>query len=282
MDTLYHYTTIDALLNMVKTDSQLHFWATRYDYLNDGEEFKKGIEVLNSIIPKIEKEFNTEEAKKISGYITELGNKLEKYYKSGNAGFYVVSLSEEADSLPMWRMYGNDCNGIAIGLDFDTVYHEYDKTEIAGKEKFREVSYEGDKNIEHTIKSIYELWKTLEVQEGMELANEYANIVNLLCIYIKSHHFAYEKEWRVALYDWDIKPDNIDEKYYSPIRFRNKNGIIIPYKEISLTTNAIKSITLGPGYDLNRSEASLKMFLKSKNIDTDKVKITQSNVPYYP
>ena len=98
MDTLYHYTTIDALLNMVKTDSQLHFWATRYDYLNDGEELKKGIEVLNSIIPKIEKEFNTEEAKKISGYITELGNKLEKYYKSGNAGFYVISLSEEADS----------------------------------------------------------------------------------------------------------------------------------------------------------------------------------------
>lgn len=41
MDTLYHYTTIDALLNMVKTDSQLHFWATRYDYLNDGEELKK-------------------------------------------------------------------------------------------------------------------------------------------------------------------------------------------------------------------------------------------------
>ena len=54
MDTLYHYTTIDALLNMVKTDSQLHFWATRYDYLNDGEELKKGIEVINSIIPKIE------------------------------------------------------------------------------------------------------------------------------------------------------------------------------------------------------------------------------------
>ena len=44
-------------------------------------------------------------------------------------------------------MYGYDCIGIAIGLDFDTVYHEYDKTEIVGKEKFREVSYEGDKNI---------------------------------------------------------------------------------------------------------------------------------------
>lgn len=282
MDTLYHYSTIDALLNMVQTDGQLHFWATRYDYLNDGEEFKKGIEVLNTIIPKIKKEFKTEEAKKISGYITELGNELKKYYKSGNTGFYVVSLSEEADSLPMWRMYGNDCNGIAIGLDFDIVYHEYDKTETIGKEKLRKVSYERDKSIEHTIKSIYELWKTLETREGVELANEYANIVNLLCIYIKSQHFEYEKEWRVALYDWDIKPDDIEEKCYRPIRFRSKNGIIIPYKEISLTTNAIKSITLGPRYDLNRCKESLKMFLKSRNINADKIKITQSNVPYYP
>ena len=64
MDTLYHYTTIDALLNMVKTDSQLHFWATRYDYLNDGEELKKGIEVLNSIIPKIEKGIQHRRSKK--------------------------------------------------------------------------------------------------------------------------------------------------------------------------------------------------------------------------
>ena len=282
MDTLYHYTTIDALLNMVNTDGKINFWATRYDYLNDGEEFKKGIKVLNTIFPKIEEKFKTEKEKRISSYITDLGNELEKNYKLGNAGFYVVSLSEEKDSLPMWRMYGNDCNGIALGLDFDTVHNEYDKTEAAEKERFRNVFYEGDKNIEHTIKNIYELWQTYEVQKGIELINDYANIVNLLCIYIKSHHFAYEKEWRITLYDWDIKPEDIEEMHYKPIKFRSKNGIIIPYKEISLTTSAIKSITLGPGYDLHRSEASLKMFLKSRNIDIDKVIINQSSVPYYP
>lgn len=281
MDTLYHYTTIDAFLNMLKDENEIHFWATRYDYLNDGEEFRKGIELLNKFIPEIEQEFKIEGDKKISDYIQNLGKELEYYYKVGNAGFYVTSLSEKSDDLPMWRMYGSDCNGIAIGLDFQTIYKAFDITETIGQEKLRKVFYEGQEHIEKEIRKIYELWQTLDIQDGKELLNEYANAVNLLCIYIKSRYFEYEKEWRIALYDWDIKPDDIKlTKWNKPTKFRIKDGVIIPYKKITLTVDAIKSITLGPTYNIDRSKDSLEMFLKSKKIDVNKVIIRKSGVSY--
>lgn len=281
MSILYHYTTIDALLNMLKDDGKIHFWATRYDYLNDGEELKKGIELLNKFIPEIEQELDIEDAKKISNYIQDLGKQLEYYYKVGNAGFYIISLSDEPDSLPMWRMYGNDGNGITIGLDFQIVKETCDVTETIEQEKLRKVFYEGESQIEDEIRNVYDLWQTLQVQDGKELMNEYANLVNLLCIYIKSHYYAYEKEWRISLYDWDILPDNINAKTsYKPIQFRSKNGIIIPFKEITLPVKAIQSITLGPTYDVERSRISLEMFLKSKKIDISKIEIKKSGASY--
>ena len=55
-EKLYHYTTIDALINIV---SQNELWITKWDYLNDIDEFRVAldacVEILKEekIIPEI-------------------------------------------------------------------------------------------------------------------------------------------------------------------------------------------------------------------------------------
>lgn len=46
-DKLYHYTTSDALINIV---ANKEFWITKWDYLNDMDELKVAEEVCEAIL----------------------------------------------------------------------------------------------------------------------------------------------------------------------------------------------------------------------------------------
>ena len=79
--------------------------------------------------------------------------------------------------------------------------------------------------------------------------------------------FEYENEIRLI---GDFKKE--------PVKFREKNGYIIPYKEIYFSKKQIKSITLGPCQNLDKAEYSLRQFLDSKGFEH--VMIHKSIIPY--
>ena len=54
---LYHYTSLDALKSILgdaKTDKGLCFWATRFDYFGDTDEYLLGIDTIGRLLPRLE------------------------------------------------------------------------------------------------------------------------------------------------------------------------------------------------------------------------------------
>lgn len=94
---IFHYTYRDALCGIVNK-SGLHFRATRYDCMNDSEEYRWVYEPLKARISK-------EHAMSVD----EVSELYEKFP-------YVISFSTE-NGQEMWKRYGNYGKGICLVLD---------------------------------------------------------------------------------------------------------------------------------------------------------------------
>ena len=103
---LYHYTTIEALVNGIiapspRNGEEICIRATHNQYMNDPSEFRWGVSLLEKIFAELEK----------NGVdIQSIKDLFEGYKKN----FYFLCFSEQADSLPMWNMYGGNGHGVAL------------------------------------------------------------------------------------------------------------------------------------------------------------------------
>ena len=104
-NNLFHYTSIKALLGIVQKDG-LHFRASRYDCMNDSEEYKWLYEPLKARI-----------AKEQSMSDDDVDNFYEKFP-------YIISLSEKEDNDEMWNKYGINGNGVCIVLNKEFIIAE--------------------------------------------------------------------------------------------------------------------------------------------------------------
>jgi Protein of unknown function (DUF2971) len=107
-EVVYHYTSIDTMLKIVKNNC---IWATSINYLNDTSE---GDHYLGLIRERILKEwiFSHHEVADLhifDGIVKEARRTFEDRP-------YVASFSELDDSLPQWRSYCPQGNGVAIGF----------------------------------------------------------------------------------------------------------------------------------------------------------------------
>lgn len=107
---VYHYTSADTLLKIVGGDPPA-IWATNLQYLNDVSESKHCIDCLKSRLPDFLRENPVECA-------DELRRAMEMLYDDGNVtgSPYVASFSTVKDSLPQWRSYCPNGNGVSIGF----------------------------------------------------------------------------------------------------------------------------------------------------------------------
>lgn len=144
---------------------------------------------------------------------------------------------------------------------------------------------------------IFEFWK-LSDQEPVSIGNNQYQLVNpvtnnsmvfgggedgkynvqgvkerLLQTFIigtKAEAFRFEKEWRKYKFEDDG----------SKILFRIKNGIIVPYVEIVLPKDYLRTIVIGPTRKSEDTITSLRYFLRSKGYDPKSIGISSSKVPY--
>ncbi len=240
IDTFYHYTTIDALVNgITKEDTEVGkeicLRATHSRFVNDPEEIKKGARLISSLLEQ------QSPSKSQKEYLRD----IMKLYENQ----FLISFSEHEDSLPMWNAYSNRSTGIAIGFDRiksrsqkDVVLKcWYDTTEFA-------------KEMEYYLNS-----------EKFEIVS-YA-LIKYMPQMLKHKAFDYEKEIRLIGDFQDVK-----------VKFREKNGYIIPYKEIYFSKEQIKTITLGPCQYPENAEFSLRRLLDNRGLKH--VIINQSRIPF--
>lgn len=240
VDTFYHYTTIDALINGIikerpQKGKEVCLRATHNRFVNDPEEIIKGARLYAQIL----------EQNNSSKSADEHFKNIMRMYDN----LFLISFSEENDSLPMWNTYANKSAGITIGF-----------------ERMKSFSIS-----DLVVKCIYGT-DAFTKRLKMFLDSDKFKIGSYLLIYsfvqmLKNEAFEYENEIRLI---GDFKKE--------PVKFREKNGYIIPYKEIYFSKKQIKSITLGPCQNLDNAEYSLRQFLDSKGFEH--VMIHKSKIPY--
>lgn len=282
MDLLYHYTSAPGLLGMLDKYTEetpvLSMWATNALYMNDPSEFRLGQYVFHNILPDVESELNIPESEKLSlaaqtmiqdGIFDKLEVGGSARVETINQGIaYVLSLSQERDTLPMWRMYAQNGNGLAIVFDKKML------TELYG-ESLKECMYATQGNygeFKEIVKNEYIQYK--QDNPFFRLCNPYIQLMFIthlyhrFCAYLKDSAYAYEKEVR-------LKATSADK-----ILYREKDGLIIPYVTIQLPISCVKEIIIGPTADPIRMKMSISMYLQSKGIDDSLINISHSTIPY--
>ncbi len=108
MKKLYHYTTVENLVKILRqgkgNNFEINLRATHYKYLNDIQEIELGAKILDrKILPLLHR--------------SSQNDMIIDYLKSSLQ--FITSFSVKGDYLPMWHMYGNSGDGVALEFCYD-------------------------------------------------------------------------------------------------------------------------------------------------------------------
>lgn len=313
---VYHYTSLDTLLIILDKvkDGKFIFHATYIFSMNDPTEFFHGFCQLWTLLPQIEIDlykklkdnlhiFNIDENllddkyklsnmwKRNSGNEEEcLKAHIEQMRQSYQLPF-VVSLSCHEDSLPMWSTYGDQGNGVALGIETQSYYTksiQKDGTMLLDFSKNDEnelhsllVSYD-EISIYHPL-AIYaqiclgDYLKSIAKQKNDKDSLFYYqlkamdNITRFASAYMKNRAYKYEEESRLLFY----RQDNKDVKFKI---IATKE--VLPYIEREIPISKLKKIVIGPCCDYKTVKLALKTRLVQLGIPFEDENIKQSNIPY--
>lgn len=179
----------------------------------------------------------------------------EKVMRRYDNSVFISCLSQEKDSIPMWNAYGGGGNGIALGFKPHI-------PQIGSTHQYMKVIYEG---------TIAEDQWINRVTEYMQKKNKLDNLSGMLSIlYLpmayKHYKFAYEKEIRFLYFD--------DSE---PTFFRNRKGLLVPYKKMYVGCDKLSEIMIGPTADGERTELAIRLLLEQKGMSD--IQITHSSAP---
>lgn len=248
MELVYHYTTLDAVIGILRNDGLL-FRATNCLYQNDRNELKEGIDAIN----------------RLGGMQIQ-----EASFRS----YYITCFSKNNDSLPMWGMYAANGGGVALGLDFNKISINY--TGLV------QCSY-GREEIDRRLGNFLNLnknGKTFNLTESgfnqvnvleEEKKRQKINLFIETCLSSKNKSYEYKGEFRCFVEDVDRKHE---------VLFKSRNGMIIPYIEVGIPKDALKQIIVGPTLNSEITQISILHFLSLRGYDVRNISIDGSLVPY--
>lgn len=180
--------------------------------------------------------------------------------------FYCV-FSRNPDSLNLWRNY-SESTGVALGFNSDEILAELsgENNEFVGTwndaiYKEEDIKNEIDEICRDYIKNQH---KGKELQNLFGTLVAFSGIISVACS-AKSCHFSIEEERRFSFFAGEPKT-----------KFREKNGILIPYIELSFDIHSIKTVKICPTNNAPISVLGIKDFLKAKGLDIDP---TPSDIP---
>lgn len=259
---LYQYTSIEALYNgiIVKNpvkDKEICIWASNCEYMNDPDEVKTGRKFAEKMF-------------KLSDY--EANQAMLKVEENIKEKMFITSFSSVQDNLPMWRMYGNNCKGIALGFDAQAIFNEFKG--LIYKCIYIDSHHEIEINEFFKDNVDIDLSNNEKLKENIDrlLMSCLKNLANFIHIFVggiflaKNPCYNYEKEYRLFI---------IAEQ---KIEYRYNNNLIIPYIRNYFPKSALKEIWIGPANNMERTEKSLKRFLNAMGLGH--VEIKKSQIPY--
>ena len=300
-DFVYHYTSMETLLKIMDSKS---IWATNIRYLNDVLERQHCLSAVQKRIP---------------GAIRDTGlplrdprllERLETFFSQNeDAPFhklpFVASFSKDTDSLPQWRSYCHQGNGVCIGFRTDLLKKAFPVTrsDVDEPEKYTHVFSVSfgpvryletedtnaiDDLIHTTIGKAVRLMdrvKTIKTSDepveglGISDADLFWTLIDLKASRIKHPSFSTENEYRLIVTSF--------AGLQQCLCFRSSRSTLIPYIPLKLLcSNAvlktsypyfIDSVTVGPAPDLRLSADALEGYFLSRGLS---VSVHKSKVPF--
>ena len=295
---LYHYTSPEGLLGIFNEQTPKLFFS-QYDSLNDTKERKDIFEILHKLCfkllesNKVSKELYDTilsiQTSDVFGILRKNNKKpISENCISCNENMifsreecytYICSFSGNNDSLPMWRMYSksNHYEGYCIEISTSAFKQEINcgkgfsidifKVIYDEEEKFRLI-----KNVLLPIAKVYDSCSNKEKENFIYIIE---HMIYEFQFIFKNKAFAYEDEIRAVLHM--PKNEKSCENIISERKYRQSNGLIVPYVVCSLNPLNIKSITIAPTIKEEIAKNNLKDYLDSKKLSH--VKIISSDIP---
>lgn len=289
---IYHYTNIKSFCEIIKNEE---IWVTDSNFLNDSLEIKYIRKIMLQVANCLEENKGIYSNKSDSnGELLDMFIKVllftsESMYERSitAAKTFIFSLSENDDSLDLFRCYSNG-EGIAIG--FKNIMQEVFKYNFIRKNKILifdgNVIYDEVEQNEILKSNVLEFYnelvntliskniKVINDKVHIEILNEVKSIISILCfnysIFFKDKSFKSEQEYRIAFL--------MDSEVYNKfVKFRVKGDIIIPYIEMKFNRKYIEKIVLSPSNDFEFKKMGIEILLKKYNNNS---LIIQSDSPY--
>ena len=239
---LYHYTSVDALINILN-DKQI--WLFHANQMNDSSEGKFLLETAT----------NSQDA--------------SIYYHLLMKNFYICSFCNYGNLLSQWRAYGN----VNIGFSLDAIKTASRFIEDLNGEQldtsgvqYSECEYinPDDANFEEIIEKIKNKVERIKLLKDANDIKRELLFLGSECFSVKHSGFKEEAESRLIAYLWNRKPFLKGKKKFIKYKFDN---------------TAIKRIVIGPSENGNDNYEKIKAFIESKPEYID-IEIVISKIPF--
>ncbi len=312
-ECVYHYTSVDAFEKMLREmkkreSNELTFWASNIHYMNDPNEMSFLYEELIKELPGLEKDLDIKDMpfsiflsmrdEHQAFSIDFLKDIKDSVFNGIFKSAFAVSFTKNKDYLPMWSLYGGGGSGLCLEFRYDAL-----KEHFSDKEKY---AYTTDLLEMHYYIRELEVWPKIAAfykyyHDQLALAEEGKDPLSLCRSFIsrvllemspslKHESYAYEKEVRLfykmilpgdaddIMAKATIEPVNKKYKQLGMPKVRVRNGILIPYMELSIPIEFISKVIVGPTSNPQLQSEALKVFLKE--VGQEGIDVEMSKVPY--
>ena len=281
---IYHYTTIQALNNMLNNciQDKLVFWASSIYTMNDPTEMEYGWGILKHYFKIYEDDNCITDEIRLSNYMkdieeSKISNIIFNHIYDDKKTPFVIAFSCQKDYLPMWSMYGGNGYGVCLCFDENVLCDGTKDIQATPPEDILYLGNEQNNNISSNMIKYFidDEYKTYlnDIKEGKDLETNktvtIGTLIPLVSAFLKDCSYEYEKEKRLVLLGSSISKSWC---------FRNSSkGNVIPYIEVPIPVKSLKEIIIGPCVNPQNVKSGLQMHLIKCNYN---IPISQSQVPY--
>ncbi len=279
---LHHFTDAAGIIGIIR-DKQLR--ATRASCMNDEREILHGRDVGRSVVAR---RLDQQPGSRFSGIWQ---NAIDYFDSTPEApsiprikfDAFVVSFCADVNKSVHWLHYGRGGHGYAIGLDpraldrvnwsLVPVTYERELQEAMMASVFEKIEQKAAALVDEIVSPTKELVSEVELTAGHLLGD----VSSMLAPCFKHESFKSEEEWRLFRTTAESDATTRDEDFR--LSFRSSGGLVVPYAEFSLGSDAVRAITMGYQVPEHPSKESFRLLLRENQVDPANVTIGKSGVP---
>ncbi|TOA67315.1 hypothetical protein CGK22_23900 [Vibrio parahaemolyticus] len=268
-DALWHYTSFDAINNIVKGSGKLSFWVSEINFLNDHQEYFHGFRVLKDVFTrfKVENQGNPLILQRLGSlepffqFTEAIGTNLSF---AQDAGVFVLSLTSQKDLLSQWRAYTPNGHGVSIGISPNF------ESELNTKSLLYPVIYDDEFKYEYAIGLLTDyINKPISPNgDNQSAISDFISKAKVACTLMKDAGFKEECEWRYVVYGQE----------HVNIHLRSSDYFLIPYVRLNVNSSCVMELIIGPNPHSDLAKKSLELLLAKSNLSA--VQVTKTPIPY--